>query len=661
MAEPIAQTIKLFGPALPRVRAGMYDVSAAQTVTLPGSSQASYAAPVLKIAASAPRFILEDESVVSVWPPNRITVDLAGQVPSINLSPATLPWARPMPTLNGVDLPWMALIVLRDDEVCDTVDQFKERCSAPATMQAPHPLGVLTQRNVTFSSMRTLPLQTLDETLPERWASRAMEPGDRRFLLEGAAGEAVQQKARFISLSVASASSVLPAIADLPFIAHTRCEKGTGPATQAQLVANRMIDGPVPSTYRVLLISLEGALTPRPGSDPIWWFANPPSRDALCTFPVLYEWRVTHGVDPNSFESRAMAISPGTLSWDTTRIPAAAAWLGEGFTPIEHVLREGNHTVSWYRGPAMPVRAPASRTLAVPVRAHHLTPRQLCRIDTDSGLLDASYAVAWETGRLMAAADAELARALLTRKQALARRRLVDGSPGLGVHTTFDSEAWDGLLGAWLERIVRLEALPLGLILPSAELLPPETLRRFHLDPGWFSAFLAGASTIGEITNEDVEPPLCWREPRIAIHGWDGYFLRTSLLSDMPDLHVAGSLGEAFMTPLSTIRYGADMLLLLFEQAPDRIHLARPLHQFHLGLEIDPETNSRGFYPRNDSGACQATWLAATFRDAERHTLDFARWHTELSPDDPVHAAARIALSLTRPSASIGFPVEKEN
>ena len=78
-----------------------------------------------------------------------------------------------------------------------------------------------------------------------------------------------------------------------------------------------------------------------------------------------------------------------------------------GYTGLNHELRGGGRTVSWYRGPLLP-SAKRGRVLKGPVTS----PDAVTRFDPETGLLDMSYAAAWQLGRLLALQDKAFATAL---------------------------------------------------------------------------------------------------------------------------------------------------------------------------------------------------------------------------------------------------------
>jgi hypothetical protein len=78
-----------------------------------------------------------------------------------------------------------------------------------------------------------------------------------------------------------------------------------------------------------------------------------------------------------------------------------------GYTALDHRIRNGEETVSWYRGPLVPLRYHELETYAQLPSAD-----AALRYDYHTGLLDASYASAWQLGRLLALQNTHFAKSL---------------------------------------------------------------------------------------------------------------------------------------------------------------------------------------------------------------------------------------------------------
>jgi len=84
-------------------------------------------------------------------------------------------------------------------------------------------------------------------------------------------------------------------------------------------------------------------------------------------------------------------------------------------------MRQGEKTVSWYRGPLVPLNYDKPKQIQEPVSCAD----ELLRYDPDTGLFEVTYAAAWQLGRLLALQNQSFALALnRTRKTLRAEAEL---------------------------------------------------------------------------------------------------------------------------------------------------------------------------------------------------------------------------------------------
>lgn len=138
----------------------------------------------------------------------------------------------------------------------------------------------------------------------------------------------------------------------------------------------------------------------------------------------------------------AMLGMPPALAQAPGNTPAAAwtAALDTGHVPLEHLTRDGERTMAWYRGPLTSVAV--TRGSEGPFH----TADQARRLDPATGLENLGYAAAFEIGRLLALGDPRFALDLLRWRRG--DRALVD------VRVTFDVL---NTFAATLSRDIRFE------------------------------------------------------------------------------------------------------------------------------------------------------------------------------------------------------------
>ncbi|MEU5426102.1 hypothetical protein AB0H73_10905 [Streptomyces olivoreticuli] len=152
---------------------------------------------------------------------------------------------------------------------------------------------------------------------------------------------------------------------------------------------------------------------------------------------------------------------------------------------------------------------------------------------------------------------------------------------------TAEASAAD-LAEAGLDRAKLLNAVPFHFLVPDARMLPPESLRLFHVDPYWLDALYAGAASLGIATSLDR---------RFTAHLLNttrdgkpvpklGMLVRSALVKDWPDLTYQASCKppDPGLKVLAR-RPASDILLLLFTGIPHEVVLSEPPQALSFGLD----------------------------------------------------------------------------
>jgi hypothetical protein len=195
-------------------------------------------------------------------------------------------------------------------------------------------------------------------------------------------------------------------------------------------------------------------------------------------------------------------------------------------------------------------------------------------------------------------------------------------------------------LRLWLARLRLLEAVPFSHLVADAALLPPESIRFFHLDRGWTDALVEGALSVGTATTSDravldavypvIRPEVDEAERLVRLVGWEpgksvpsgdagpitGFLLRSRMVSGWPALSVRAyaidnlrpgsgrprkdddEVDEADretyqkLTLLRFERLAPAVLLVLFDGLPRVIHIEEPRAGIQFG--VDSVTTSGG-------------------------------------------------------------------
>ncbi|MCP1846150.1 hypothetical protein ACVIHI_009071 [Bradyrhizobium sp. USDA 4524] len=385
------------------------------------------------------RFAVDAAEISSVFPPSSSTGEYANVLPHIVFSRVTLPWERSVG--DAADSSWLALLLFDED---DPVPEPKSVFAGDLTPNPfPHAKGGPDQPSALPTGTVSYPGLTFDY------------------------GEFPYQPCNVIDVPVALFNQVVPGQVDMPWLAHARilttdkpARMGltTDPGTEVKtsvIVGNRLPNSNARCT--VHLVSLEGMASLLPAGDDYTPAAikspNGGAADAV-RLVTLANWSY-QSVDPKQTFSellkaldaddnlRVFAIADGSTGTGPADSFVANA-LHMGYTPLNHQTRQGSKTVSWYRGPLVPFAVPPDSIVPVPGDGTHSEPiataDEAVRYDPDNGMMDISYAAAWQIGRLLALQDQGFSQALYEWKR----------SNTLAVVTAFERQVLEREFGATL-------------------------------------------------------------------------------------------------------------------------------------------------------------------------------------------------------------------
>lgn len=423
----------------PILEAGDYAITITQTIaatpTAPAPSNAISDAftNTRTFTVRGERFALDPGEVVAVFPPENNTGEYFNVLPHVVFERKTLPWERASDRATAAT--WLALLLFEADE-------------APRLQQAR--VGDL-QRDPFFSDATRAVKQpsTLKDATTVSYGD-----ADPSFTLDKLeSGEHAWDSCQVIDVPVPLFLQIAPSVADLAFLAHVRrapgdrsCDSNGSTADRAVVVGNRLPQKD--SSCVVHLVSLEGLAAYLPAfanNDPGKYvlpsirMANAATDAKAIRLISLKSWSFTSKDGPGTFSGYlgSVDIKPPTLQRKTIAVPGAdsgaqstvAAAFALGYTAIDHHTRLGDQTVSWYRGPLLPyetsptiVPPPGTGDDSGPVIT---ASDQAVRYDPENGLMDVSYAVAWETGRLLALASKAFSISLYNWKRAAAQKTAV--------------------------------------------------------------------------------------------------------------------------------------------------------------------------------------------------------------------------------------------
>jgi hypothetical protein len=395
----------------PPLVAGGYNVSLTQVVkesegtAIPWNSD-PYASES-QIAVDAPRFTLNPADLHSVYPPIDQTGRFDNALPHVVFTRRTLPWERTLdsraPKLGQPFPPWMGLLLVQEDELLirDQTGQTTNRKYEVRSL----PVASRDQNSLLFhipengSKDRVL-VPDLGQTGLDKWQS---EQGryEKDFCLA-------------IDLPAELFKAIAPRVDDLPYLAHVR-QVDTGDKEVSAIndkgwfslvIGNRLPQAD--KDHRVFLVSLEGL---QERLQPTWT----PQPGQMIRLAVLGTWAF-RCEGTNDFKEHMKRVHADSFHLplesfnDKSDAPQdiVNGAYARGYSAFNHVMRQAERTVSWYRGPLVPLNYDKPKQIQEPASCAD----GLLRYDPNTGLFDVSYAAAWQLGRLLALQNQSFASAL---------------------------------------------------------------------------------------------------------------------------------------------------------------------------------------------------------------------------------------------------------
>lgn len=185
----------------------------------------------------------------------------------------------------------------------------------------------------------------------------------------------------------------------------------------------------------------------------------------------------------------------------------------------------------------------------------------------------------------------------------------------------------------WLQALRQLKGVPLGYLVPHTDMLPPESLRFFAVDPHWLDALCDGALSLRDSGAADTDLRSAALE--LATAGEcrvTGFLLRSVAVWRWPKIDIrAFTDGDSEpATPLREDRPAPDVLLALYRGTLREVQLAEPARTLHVRSQEDLVIPA----------------------DERRRRVDVQRLITDAGAATPAELARRLAVG----GARIRFP-----
>lgn len=348
--------IKLASKTEPALPAGTWHLEVTQELSGNAAlNTASIRSEEFTFSCEADPYALDSSQVYSVYPPNNSFGKFEMTLPSIVLKRRTLPWERKIPECPNT--PWLALLLFSEKE------------------------------NVTLKTVKR----------------------------EGNAAKNNTQNDTYLELEIPSQlfEHICPSKEDLALAVHSRFAGRDDKVTESVpidewmsvITAGRL---PCSSTDEhglkntLYLVSMERVGTMVADRSKI------PQNQSI-HLPVLAQWSFYSKSEEYDFH-----ILFEKLSADALRIPTeenvseqAKRLLERGYVPMNHCLRDGGKTVSWYHGPFRPW------DIEVSSEPYRWFSDSGLIYDPQMGMFDVSISAAFQLGRMLSLQDGAFSSALV--------------------------------------------------------------------------------------------------------------------------------------------------------------------------------------------------------------------------------------------------------
>ncbi|MEN3326820.1 MAG: hypothetical protein V7638_1627 [Acidobacteriota bacterium] len=545
----------------------------------------------LQFAVAGPRFSIEPGLIQSQYPPANSIGRYYNVLPNIILNRTTLPWERTIDNSSASTTTnpkgWMALLL------------FDNKADGGAPVVTNLKLQDLLD---TYGQSATPANQPEFVKMLPREAQG--QPGQGELKLE--VGQHVNDRLTVIDVPKQLLLQIMPDVDELAFLSHIRVgQDSLDPAQTAEypvILCNRLPApgaGGVGTQSTVHLVSLEArkplldALKAKPQDNNFvrlvslasWSFSTLQADKTFSSW-IKEAWCP----DAQRTDGTTSTCSAGvihTLRMPVNSNPDAERFVSQGYVPIKHQTRQGNHIVSWYRSPFLPGPGSAA-DLALPVR----TSDQLLRYLNDVGMFDTTYAAAWELGRMLTLRSKKVSVLLFNWKRAQAQQQRQDAStvthlpfaPDYSIAPAFPVDVTQ-----WFDDLLSLSHVPFHYLVPREEMLPTNSLRFFYLDQNWLECLLDGAFSVGRVSSADIsqddEARKAGRVPTAKT--CSGFLLRSPVVGGWPHLGVE-AYTEGVATPAKRLRFdrvGEDVLLCVFEGVIQTIDIHEHPDTIHFGVD----------------------------------------------------------------------------
>lgn len=628
------RSTSFFAYHFPALEAGSYTIEQFLEPESDYAQSTKYTSGTQHFYVAGERFVMPPHLVFASYPPKASEGLFTGSLPHIELSRSTIPWERAAEASQSlVKTPWVALLVIREDEI--ESGQVKPVMMQAATCKAalglkdePGEKGETDLQELPVLNFQRSFLQSILPAVEElRLLAHVRVVGNKD---EISMAHIPEERAVVVSSRILTSGKYMAHLVSLenrlnngefdfremnglvPLISLCSWEFNCTPENHYKLNAfslSGLEDAVAKGKTSISagkIAQYKSKMTPdQPlfrNEKPFWAHLETelrvtvPDTEKKALLPLFQYHSATLRSLLNNLD-----VAPFQLQSKTITHAAAQKYLETGSVPLTHHLRAGGNTVSWYRGPftAFDTVLPEHKALSAFRHADELMQHNL-----DTGLLDVSYAAAWELGRLLLINEPKLIQQLqlwkLKYNQKLLLVKQKQDVPHLSAFMEVpDENELPASIRQFILQYLKLNEFPYHYLVPHNAMLPPESLRFFRLDKTWMHAFICGVLSIGEAISETkvdriVRSILLEENKRfmetapgaqaLELENVCGVLIRSEAVSGWPALQIEATSAEKNV-PLWHKRYMSDgTMLCLFAGRFDSLALFLPQGDSHFGF-----------------------------------------------------------------------------
>lgn len=616
------------------------------------------------------RYSLNQQDIRSVFPVNRSTGDFARDLPHIIIDRNTQPWEW---RSNAADenLPWMVLLMFDESEVPDkkiiTVKELKNSDSALVNYASLSgesdledeqqltiidvPKSVMANLMPSSKSLRLMAhtrqgLDANDKVVGEEhaviFANRLPQQGGRSTM------HLVSIEGRYDDDGFMFSDNELPYRLvslfswDFNAIEHFKITADT----------LEIIKVPAQDDFEKLsaLLNREFAGTKESF---ITQVAVSIGRDSI---PDTYhDLLIDHSKFDKTFDGLLTNLDQRNL---ILRLPDGVAnqagreFLAAGLVPMEHRFRNGEESVSWYRGPFVPLPI-QNKTMVRKLKPE--TSDELTQFNETVGMFDVTYSSAWELGRLMALANKEFSVNLFRWKRLIVQRshqlKQMEGIEHLASFPHSDNhesadQIWMEHLQPWLTQLITFDHIPASYLVPDQNMLERESIRFFHVDPNWQTSAMLGAFSVGG--SWEAVDQLAQNSFNTFLDELNtttmGFLLRSDVVAGWPGIIIEGTSTDGVDVIIPSKHHlSSNVLLCLFDQEISKVIFHQKPEVIHFGLLKSNSDFSKSI--RDNDGNKVDTYKLKTmdWKSKSDRVLDMATLAKNMGEDQQ---PARFAMNM---------------